>query len=58
MPACDRDEETWVRRELEEMKSMKAKTMKTLYSLIAGLWPVSLNLERRMVFPLLFVGAG
>src|SRR5450432_2269941 len=40
------------------MKNMKAKTMKTLHSLVAGLRPASLILARRIAFPLLFLGAG
>ncbi len=47
-----------VRPELEQMKNMKAKTMKTLHSLIAGLWPANSILARRIAFPLLFLGAG
>src|SRR5947207_3114499 len=37
---------------------MEAKTMKTLYSLIAGLWPANSILARRIAFPLLCLGAG
>ena len=40
------------------MKNMKAKTMKTLHSLIAGLRPASSILARWIAFPLLFLGAG
>jgi hypothetical protein len=40
------------------MKNMEAETMKTLHSLVAGLWPASLILAWRMAFPLLFLGAG
>ena len=40
------------------MKNMKAKTMKTLSSLIAGLRPASSILARRMALPLLLLGAG
>jgi WD40 repeat protein len=47
---------TWF--SLEPMKNMEAKTMKTLHSLVAGLWPASLILARRIAFPLLFLGAG
>ena len=50
--------ETWVRPELEQMKNMQAKTMKTLHSLIAGLRPASLILARRIALPLLLLGAG
>jgi hypothetical protein len=47
---------TWFRLEL--MKNMKANIMKTLHSLIAGLWPARLILARRIAFSLLFLGAG
>ena len=40
------------------MKNMKAKTMKTLSSLIAGLRPASSIFARRMALPLLLLGAG
>src|SRR5438128_11789768 len=44
--------------ELERMKYMRTKPMKTLHSLIAGLRPASSILVRRIAFPLLFLGAG
>ena len=44
--------------ELEPMKNMKAKTMKTLHSLIAGLRPACSILARRIAFPLLLLTAG
>src|SRR5436309_6975096 len=40
------------------MKNTEAKTMKTFHSLIAGLWPASSIIARRIAFPLLFLGAG
>src|SRR5947208_1623018 len=40
------------------MKNTEAKAMKTFHSLIAGLWPASSILARRIAFPLLFLGAG
>ncbi len=40
------------------MKNMKAKTMKTLHCLVAGLRPSSSILARWIAFPLLFLGAG
>src|SRR5262249_43188083 len=40
------------------MKNMEDKTMKTLYSLIASFRPASLIFARRIVFPLLILGAG
>ena len=40
------------------MKNMKAKTMKTLHSLVAGLRPSSSILARWIAFPLFCVGAG
>jgi hypothetical protein len=40
------------------MKNMEAKAMKTLHSLVAGLWPASSILARRIAVPLLFLSAG
>jgi hypothetical protein len=46
------------RAELEQMKNMKAKTMKTLHSLIASIRAANLILTQRVTFPLLVLGAG
>ena len=41
-----RKDGSWFRAELEQMKNTEAKTMKTLHSLVAGLWPASSILAR------------
>src|SRR4029077_18011210 len=44
--------------ELEQMKNMETKTMKTYHFLNAGLWQASLIFARRFAFPLLVLNAG
>src|SRR4030095_9670295 len=40
------------------MCNIRTKTMKTLHSLVAGIWPAFSIVRQRIAFPLLFLGAG